>query len=186
MQKTTSVEEESRVLGCDLGGHPVKVRRDIRKLCRVKQAFEWRETGPIVSGNDVEVLLGHYIAASLFQRGGMSVPRAVCMFVRDRYWEPTRLWDMCRFESWVISGTCLLLVMRLDLGFPPVVAATDASMSGVGECQAAWPEEAIRDAAKWQEKWGFRRLAPTEWAPRRRALNELHEITELHSPGGFP
>lgn len=33
----------------------------------------------------------------------------------------------------------------------------------------------------WQEKWRFRRLWPTEWAPRRRALDEVHEVPALSS-----
>lgn len=127
------------------------------------------------------MLLGHSIAASLFQRGGMSAPRALCTFIRGRYWTPTRLWDACRFESLVISGTSLLLVTRLDVGFSHIVAATDASLSGIGVCQAMWPEEAVRGAAKWQEKWRFRRLAPTERTPRRRALCELREVIEMSS-----
>lgn len=52
------------------------------------------------------MLVGHLIAAGLFNRSGMSIPRAPYSFIRERYWQPMRLWDTCRYESWVISGVC--------------------------------------------------------------------------------
>lgn len=88
MHETTSVEEESRVLDGDLGGSTVKVRRDIRKLWLVKNAFEWLEPGPL-AGSRWRCSSG----TSFFKRSGMSDQRAMHTCTRDRYWQPMRVWD---------------------------------------------------------------------------------------------
>ena len=67
---------------------------------------------------------------------------------------------------------------RLDAPWSKTVYASDASGDGFGVCSASFDEELVRKTGSWLERWRFRRLLPHEWAPRRRALGELPEITD--------
>lgn len=70
---TTSFEEES-VLGGDLGGFLVKVRRDICKLWPGQKALEWLVIGPTLTGMQVKVLVGH---SRIFEFGAQFDARAL-------------------------------------------------------------------------------------------------------------
>eukprot|EP00972_Heterocapsa_arctica_P019184 2830617-Heterocapsa_arctica.AAC.1 len=77
-----------------------------------------------------------------------------------------------------MSSITMILSAELTRPWSSTVSATDASLSGMGVCQAAAPLNDVRAAGVWQEKWRYRRLDPSEWAPRKRALGKLCELTD--------
>eukprot|EP00959_Pyramimonas_sp_CCMP1952_P393609 8247523-Pyramimonas_sp.AAC.1 len=80
MHKINVVSSEGVVLGADVGGAHPCARRALRKLLVLRKALFWLATGPYVSGRQLEVILGHCVAACLFcrRRPGFSVVRAAC------------------------------------------------------------------------------------------------------------
>ncbi|CAK0842121.1 unnamed protein product [Prorocentrum cordatum] len=144
----------------------------------LRGALQWLASGPIVTGRQVEVVVGHCVAAALFNRAGMSVPRALYGFIRDRYLRPCRLWRSCRCETWIFSAVAALLGAQLDRPLSPTVTATDASTTGFGVCEKKLDSSEVSELGKWHEKWRFKRLQPEEWAPRRRALDDFPGITD--------
>ena len=67
------------------------------KLWTLRGALRGLANGPVVTGRQVEVVIGHYVAAGIFNRAGMSIMRALYDFVHVRYMRPTRLWRSCRY-----------------------------------------------------------------------------------------
>lgn len=181
MHEISGVAECTVALGAEVCCRPVRVRRDPKRAGVVRRAFQWLASGPVVTGRQIEALLGHYISVTLFRRAGLSVLRALYPFIRDRYWVSCRLWDSCRCERWIISALIPLLSTRVDLPFCREVVASDASPSGIGVCESTWADEDVQRVASWQEPWRFRRLDPSEWKHRKRALEDWSEIDDLRT-----
>ena len=80
-----------------------------------------------------------------------------------------------------MKSVVFLLVAELDLPWSTRVLTTDASEQGIGVCVKEVEVGEVRDTAQWNEKWRYKRLDPSEWAPRRRALGEFPEITDPHT-----
>ena len=59
----------------------------------------------------------------------------------------------------------------LRLPWDTTVTATDASPSGWGICERFLPSDQVGAIGKWHERWRYRRLDPSEWQPRQRALS---------------
>ena len=77
----------------------------------------------------------------------------------------------------------LLSLMESDLGAPwsQQVGCTDASMQGIGVCVATMPVDEVAEVARWNERWRFARLDPSEWQPRLRNDPDFLEITDPHT-----
>jgi len=178
MHEVSAVCSETEVLGCDLGGATPSSRRTGRKLWLLRSALEWVASGPVVTGRQLEVLVGHFVAACLFNRAGLSIMRALYDFIAVCYDTPTRLWKSARYECWIMSALTMLLGSDLSRPWSETVTCSDASPWGLGVCEKSVPCDKVAEMGRWQERWRFKRLEPNEWAPRRRALGELDEITD--------
>jgi len=62
------------------------------------------------------------------------------------------------------------------------IRCTDASPAGWGSCSATLPIPEIVKIGEWEERWRYRRLPPSEWAPRRRALQQNVDFDVLTDP----
>eukprot|EP00959_Pyramimonas_sp_CCMP1952_P448892 9399645-Pyramimonas_sp.AAC.1 len=107
--------------------------------------------------------------------------RAVYEFVRASYDRPKVFWRSCRYECWVMATLCIHLQSPLSLPWASDVIATDASTTGMGVTEAKVPKGVVADVGRWRERWRYRRLEPSEWAPRARALDGMDEITLPHT-----
>ena len=178
MHEISGVDTTAEVLGADLGGDPPVASRYRRKLWLLRQSLAWLASGPVVTGQQIEVIIGHYVAACMYNGAGLAVMRALYSFVADRYLVPTRLWHSCRYEAWIMASVSMLLSSDLCAPWSPRVFATDASSEGFGVCAATVAPELVKEIGAWQEKWRFRRLLPSEWGHRARALGDLDEVTD--------
>ncbi|CAK0802220.1 unnamed protein product, partial [Prorocentrum cordatum] len=151
MHDISEVSSEGVVLGADVGGPDPFTRRSLKKLLVVRKALFWLATGPYVSGRQLEVILGHYVAACLFCRPGFSIMRAVYEFVRASYDRPKVLWRSCRYECWLMATLCIHLQSPLSLPWASEVIATDASTTGMGVTEARLPKEVEADVGRWRE-----------------------------------
>lgn len=52
-----------------------------------------------------------------------------------------------------------------------ILFCTDASPYGLGICEHAVQNAKAESLGRWNERWRYKRLGPSEWAPRRRALS---------------
>ena len=111
--------------------------------------------------------------------------RALYDFITDKYWEPTRLWDSCREECYIISGILPLCCCDFSKGWSTIVSAIDSSLYGWGVCTTTRTKAEISQAGNWNERWRYKRLDPEEWAPRRRVgFAERDPFTDLETARG--
>ena len=128
--------------------------------------------GPICTGRQVEVIVGHYIAACISNRSGLSVPRAIYNFIRDCYCMPTRVWPSVRYECISMSNIVMHLRANWSRPWSDIATCSDASPNGIGVGERVASVTQIASIGRWNEKWRFKRLDPHEWCPRSRALGE--------------
>lgn len=125
----------------------------------------WLSRGPTITGRQLEIILGHFVAACMFNRCGLSCLRAVYDFVRDAYLAPTKLWPPCRYDRWIMGSLVMLLSSDLDRPWAEEIVASDAAVSVRGVCRLDASLSEVADAEGWQERWRFKRLPPEQWAP---------------------
>ena len=155
-------------LGCHIDGIDHVAGPKPERAWRLKAAFEWLSSGRVVTGKQVQKLLGHFVADSMHRREALSCMRSLYDFVTDCYWEPTRLWDSCREECYMIAGVLPLLYSDFSKGWNTTVHAIDSSLFGWGVTSCTRDVAEVAEAGRWNERWRYKRLPPEEWAPRRR------------------
>ena len=178
MHEITAVSSSAVVLGGDLGGAVATSQRTLPKAWTLRRALQWLARGPRVTGQQVEVLVGHYVSACNWCRDGMSVMRSLYTFIQDCYYVPTKLWASARYEAWIMACLVPLLFSDLTREWSSCVTVGDASLSGLGVCERTLDVDTVREIGSWRERWRFKRLDPLEWAPRKRALGELDVVTD--------
>lgn len=70
MYEVSDMAGEAVILGSDLGGFRPSARRTLQKLRLQRGALEWLKARPFVSGRQVDVIVGHVVAACLLPEGG--------------------------------------------------------------------------------------------------------------------
>ena len=155
----------SQALGKIFDGGQLRVMPRLERVQLLQAAFRHVAGGAYVSGEQIEVLIGHYISEALIFRPALAVLRALYSFVTDSYHFKQPLWMSCRREALIVVGILPLFIAPLGQPWCERVVVTDASPTGWGICQAVLPPEQVREIGKWNERWRFKRLDPSEWAP---------------------
>lgn len=75
-----------------------------------------------------------------------------------------------KFECLTFAGLVPLLFSDVRRKWSDQLLCTDASPDGFGICERVLDKRTISDIGRWNERWRYKRLAPEDWAPRRRAL----------------
>lgn len=155
-------------LGGTFDGAVGEVRTTSTRMWNLMLAFE-HITRRVVSVDTLQRLLGHAMVICTINRYGMCIFRALYDRVQ-RGGHASHLNRREIQECLNFVGIVPLLVASLRRPWSETVTCTDASPVGYGICQAVFDIDTVDSIGRWQERWRFRRLPPSEWAPRRRAM----------------
>eukprot|EP00971_Amphidinium_carterae_P343618 6483478-Amphidinium_carterae.1 len=144
---------EATVLGADLGGAKGCCRRTAPKLWKLRAALREFVGRGFGSGRQLEVLVGRFIAASLFNRAGLSVLRAVYVFIKKHYMVSVKLWPSVVHELNIMAEIVVLLFSEFLRPWSSLLGATDASTEACGVCVASGDSKVIASAGRGNEKW---------------------------------
>ena len=86
-------------LGRDIDGERGMVFTNPVKLWKIRLAFQWLSRRPVVSGCQLERLIGHATHVMLLNRPLLSIFRSLYDFIRSHYAHTTRLWASAARES---------------------------------------------------------------------------------------
>ena len=159
-------------LGGTLDGAAGEVRPTALRAWRIMAAFE-HVIGHPVSGRTVQKLLGHAMFICVLNRAGMSVFRSLYDFVQRNIDDLDRLRMLNHrevLECKIFVGLVPLLFASLRRQWSTTVICSDASPQGFGICEREADIKSVRNLGRWHERWRFKRLEPSEWNPRRRAM----------------
>ncbi len=169
LHEHTSASTLTATLGGIIDGQLGHIRCSNSRIWSLIFAFEYC-CNHKVSVELVQRLLGHAMFACVLNRSGMALFRRLYDFVQSNC-KPRYLNSLEQRECRVFAGILPLLVADLRLSWDTTVTATDASPSGWGICERFLPSDQVEEIGKWHERWRYRRLDPSEWQPRQRALS---------------
>ena len=95
---------------------------------RCKQASE--QARPVISGAELQVIVGHLTVRAVLHRGLMRITRHVYSFIEVSYSKRTRLWASVAKELWLFQHLMVLGVNRTSLRWDSELLCTDACLSG--------------------------------------------------------
>ena len=168
LHEHTSASTITRTLGGIIDGDIGHVRCTPQRIWSLILAFEYLVDHK-VSVELVQRLLGHAMVACVINRSGMSVFRYLYDFVHSGA-KPRKLNVKERMECNIFIGILPLLVSDIRRPWSSTISCTDASPAGWGIVERQIGDSVVQSIGKWQERWRFRRLDPSEWKPRGRAL----------------
>ena len=149
--------EETKALGTILDGKNLCSRICPERYHKVRQSIRGLLQKPRVTGQMVEVVLGHATFCALNNRMLMSIFHSCYKFIRAHYFEPVAMWEAVRREFTAFSG--LMIFLRADWWRPwnSLVCCSDASTTGYGVCTSHWRLEDVRKVGRQKERSRFKR-----------------------------
>ena len=168
LHEHTEASTITQTLGGILDGDVGQVRGTPRRMWSLIYAFEHLDSA-VVSTELVQRLLGHAMCVCNYNRAGISIFRRLYDFVQSGC-SPRRLSPAESRERRIFAGLVPLLVADLRRPWSSTVTASDASPSGWGVCECNLDPGTAQQHGRWQERWRYRRLGPSEWRPRERAF----------------
>ena len=108
------------------------------------------------SGDALRVIIGHFTWAGLIRREVLSLLNASYQFAERVGPRQARLWRSVRRELW--HARCILPLLSVDLSAEwwPEVAASDASLFGLGVTVRKAPTQLVSSIGRCSERWRFR------------------------------
>lgn len=167
MHEEARASEIFQTLGGLIDGHQGIVRLTPTRTWNILLAFESLLHGK-VHWEDVRRLLGHAVTICVLNRCGMSIFRSLYDLVEARP-EPRKLRPRETREVKIFVGLIPLLYGDLRKSWCEHILCTDASPFGYGVCQRDLDIQHVKEIGRWQDKWRFRHLDPSEWRPRQRS-----------------
>ena len=138
-----------------------RVRRGLRAACRRKR----------LTGQALEILVGHATFCGLSNRPLLSVFHTVYRFIERHYGEAAEVWPSIREELRAFAGLMTFSTTDWRLQWDPWVQSSDASEQGWGVAGASLPRGAVAKLGRVTEKLRFKRL-PAGTSARERALGQ--------------
>ena len=126
-------------LGVVLDGRHRVTRLTLKRFWRVHGALEGLVRRRAVTGQQLEVILGHATFCGLLRRETLSVFHACYSFVRSHYEIACPLWPTVRDELVAFKGLMITLISSWSLPWNEYVMASDACPSGYGITQRVAP-----------------------------------------------
>ncbi len=136
----------------------------IRKICRSSKDKRWRlRLGTqaflrrtLVSGQQLEALLGHWTFGMLANRPSLSIFKSAYRFVRAHYRVPSKLWPSVPRELRNALGIQPLLYSCWSRSFSTTVTCSDACVTGYAAHTGEWPQLSVKGMWRYCERWRSR------------------------------
>ena len=141
--------------GLEFDGRTAQVRVGRRRTWRLRLALDHILAVGVISGKELEALVGHYTWSAVVRRESLSVFDHTYKFIRKHYFYRTRLDAGTRQELfWARS---ILPMLRADLSIPwsETATCTDASHEGFGVCERRMCIREIASVGRLSERKRF-------------------------------
>ena len=156
------------VIGLELDGVRQSVALSCRRRWRLRRALDRAIRHPFLSGQQLEVLIGHVTHAALLNRPTLATLRACYDFIKCKYRVKCRLWSSVVRELKQFRGLIICLTVDWSLRWSNTVTCSDACPHGYAVQESVWAPSEVRAVAAWSDRWRFRLGAGLN--PRERAL----------------
>ena len=138
-----------------------KVRLTRSRLWKTRLALKQVLINGWASGEELQVLIGHYTWSCLLRRPLLSILQSVYKFISKAGPHRMRLWTSVRRELFHASSLLCFAFVDARRPYGEMVAATDASGSssidagGFAMVEQPWDLALVRDTSKQGERWRY-------------------------------
>ncbi|CAK0825193.1 unnamed protein product [Prorocentrum cordatum] len=137
------------------------------KLWRLKFSLDFAlAPGRLVTGRELERLMGHITAAVMLQRHMLSLFHAIYEFCRRSRDKRQPLWSSVKRELAWFRALLPCVTVSLSRPWCERVIATDAPPWGFGVVEQPWPVSDVRRVGSLSERSRFRGVLTADYAPR--------------------
>ncbi|CAK0852117.1 unnamed protein product [Prorocentrum cordatum] len=137
------------------------------KFWRLKFSLDFAlAPGRLVTGRELERLMGHITAAVMLQRHMLSLFHAIYEFCRRSRDKRQPLWSSVKRELTWFRALLPCATVSLSRPWCERVTATDAPPWGFGVVEQPWPISDVRRVGSLSERSRFRGVLTADYAPR--------------------
>lgn len=158
-------------LGVRIDGIGGKVQPTPHRDWRLHRALRYLSARPVLTGEQLQVVVGHITVRSLLNRSLMGVLRHSYVFIEQSYNSKQRLWKSVAREMDIFRGLMVLGCSDIRAAWDGQPLCTDACLSGYAVMESSHGQEVAALHGRHDERWRFKRQAVGGLGPRARALN---------------
>ena len=181
---THDITEASHIaesLGVRIDGLAGRITATPARDWRLWRALQALEARPFISGEELQVVLGHMTMRSMLNRSLLSILRHAYVFVAQCYKKRTRLWRSVALEMYLFRSLMILGEANVMAEWSTDMFCTDASLSGYAVMCRQCPQEIPMEVRSFDERWRFKRTEGTRVAPRRAALEGMDVFEDVET-----
>ena len=146
---------------------------------RLDQALLARSSPMRISGEELQVVVGHLTMRALLHRGLLSVLRHVYVFIEQNYAKRTKLWPSVRRELEMFRCLMVLGYSNMRAPWRSEIFCTDACLTGYAVMKRVVTADIARHVGAEDERWRFYRGSGPKLAPRQAALAETDVFSDV-------
>lgn len=160
-------------LGVRIHGITGQVQPTAARDWRLDRALKALEMRPIITGEQLQVIVGHMTVRALIHRGLMGIMRYVYIFIEQSYEKKQRLWRSVAREIAMFRRLMPLAIASMKSPWDHHMICTDACLSGYAVMES--------NHSSSVERWRFKRQGGKEIAPRLRALDTSRVFEDVRT-----
>lgn len=157
-------------LGIRINGLSGDIQPTPHRDWRLERALWALSTRPYISGEQLQMVIGHITVRCLLNRGIMCILRHAYVFVEQSYTRRQRLWKSVASEMELIRALLPLAVSNMHSSWDEHPLCTDACLTGYAVMESDLPSEIAAFHGRQDERWRFKRQEGSKVAPRFSAL----------------
>ena len=158
-------------LGVRIDGMAGHVLPTPKRDWRLDRALSAICRGVKLSGQELQVVIGHVTVRSLLHRGLMGIIRYAYAFIEKNYTRRTRVWGSVLQELYHFRHLMVLGFGNFKQAWSDTIFCTDACLSGYAVMSSVQGSDTARTLGRHDERWRFRLGSGKHLAPRRQALD---------------
>ncbi|CAJ1446249.1 unnamed protein product, partial [Effrenium voratum] len=165
-------------LGVRINGMSGTVQPTPKRDWRLDKALAALVSRPYITGEQLQVVVGHMTVRSLLHRGLMCVLRHSYTFIEQCYRRKTRLWKSVAWELRLFRSLMPLGTADMFSTWDGEPLCTDACLSGYAVMEGDFDAAASAAIGRQDERWRFKLDGGQRRAPRAVALagaDPLHD-----------
>lgn len=161
-------------LGVRIDGLNGMVQPTPHRDWRLDRALRALECRPKISGEQLQVVVGHMTVRALLHRGLMGILRRAYVYIESSYSRKQRLWKSVADEIEMFRCLMPLANANIRAEWDGEPLCTDASLSGYAVMVGDHSSAEVAAHGRNDERWRFKRQEGRAFAPRARALDSAN------------
>lgn len=177
----TSPSTLAESLGVRINGLSGEVQATPHRDWRLHRALPFLSKRPVISGEQLQVILGHVTVRALINRNLMGIMRHAYVFVEKCYAVRVRLWRSVAEELDIFRSLMPLGISNFRSPWDEHPLCTDACLSGYAVMESSHGQDVAALHGRHDERWRFKRQEGSKVGPRELALGGADVFSDVRT-----